>query len=81
MIARSCSIASLFFLKTSLFPAKNRETGEKTGRPGNAQQLGLGSGQAAFVAPPRTIADITAILDSEKPNEAASVLAGIIGRL
>ena len=26
--------------------------------------------QAAFVAPPRTIADITAILDSEKPNEA-----------
>ena len=26
--------------------------------------------QTAFVAPPRTIADITAILDSEKPNEA-----------
>ena len=26
--------------------------------------------QATFVAPPRTIADITAILDSEKPNEA-----------
>ena len=26
--------------------------------------------QSAFVAPPRTIADVTAILDSEKPNEA-----------
>src|SRR4029077_7291397 len=26
--------------------------------------------RASFVAPPRTIADITAILDSEKPDEA-----------
>jgi hypothetical protein len=26
VIARSCSIASLFFLKISLFPGKNRET-------------------------------------------------------
>ncbi|HXW39880.1 MAG TPA: CHAT domain-containing tetratricopeptide repeat protein [Xanthobacteraceae bacterium] len=30
----------------------------------------LGAVQPTFVAPPRTIADITAILDSEKPDEA-----------
>jgi CHAT domain-containing protein len=34
-------------------------------RPGNAQNT-------TFVAPPRTIADITAILDQEKPNPAAA---------
>jgi CHAT domain-containing protein len=33
-----------------------------------APQLGTAAVPAAFVAPPRTIADITAILDSEKPD-------------
>jgi CHAT domain-containing protein len=38
--------------------------------PGAAPAPGAPPVRAAFVAPPRTIADITAILDSEKPDQA-----------